>query len=77
MVKPTPITDPIRALRVDYGEMTEAQLAEHIEITRQTVLAIEQGRYSPSLELALQMARVFKVPPDQVFQYPEPEGETS
>jgi len=44
-------------------------------VTRQTVIAIEQGRYSPSLEMAFQIARVFRVPLDEVFQYPDGAGE--
>jgi len=71
MVKPTRITNAIRALRFANGEMTQADLAQRIGVTRQTVLAIEQGKYSPSLELAFQIARVFDVPLDEVFQYPE------
>jgi putative transcriptional regulator len=55
--------------------MTQAQLAERIGVTRQTIIAIEQGRYSPSLEMAFQIARVFRVQLDEVFQYPEGEGE--
>jgi putative transcriptional regulator len=77
MVKPTRVTNSIRALRFAHGEMTQAQLADRIGVTRQTVIAIEQGRYSPSLELAFQIARVFKVPLDEVFQYPDTEGEAS
>jgi putative transcriptional regulator len=72
--KPTKVTNSIRALRFANGEMTQAQLAERIGVTRQTVIAIEQGRYSPSLELAFQIARVFRVPLDEVFQYPEDES---
>jgi putative transcriptional regulator len=49
--------------------MTQAQLADRIDVTRQTVIAIEQGRYSPSLEMAFQIARVFDVPLDEVFGY--------
>jgi putative transcriptional regulator len=49
--------------------MTQAQLAERVGVTRQTVIAIEQGRYSPSLEMAFQIARVFGAPLDEVFQY--------
>ncbi|MEQ4300028.1 helix-turn-helix transcriptional regulator [Plantactinospora sp. B6F1] len=75
MVKPTRVTNSIRALRFAAGEMTQAQLAERIGVTRQTIIAIEQGRYSPSLEMAFQIARVFAVPLDDVFQYPDPEGE--
>ena len=70
MVKPTRITNSIRPLRFGHGEMTQADLAERIGVTRQTVIAIEQGRYSPSLELAFQIAQVFGVPLDDVFQYP-------
>jgi putative transcriptional regulator len=55
--------------------MTQAQLAERIGVTRQTIIAIEQGRYSPSLEMAFQIAGVFRVPLDEVFQYPDGEGE--
>jgi putative transcriptional regulator len=73
--KPTRITNSIRALRFAHGEMTQAQLAEHVGVTRQTIIAIEQGRYSPSLEMAFQIARVFRVPLDEVFQYPGGEGE--
>lgn len=77
MVKPTRVTNRIRALRFAADEMTQAQLADAIGVTRQTVIAIEQGRYSPSLELAFQIARVFGVPLDDVFQYPDdPAGAT-
>lgn len=54
------------------GEMTQADLAARIGVTRQTVIAIEQGRYSPSLEVAFKIARVFDVPLDEVFGYHEP-----
>ena len=54
--------------------MTQAELADRIGVTRQTVIAIEQGRYSPSLEVAFQIARVFNVPLDEVFQYPGDEA---
>ena len=73
MVKPTRVTNRIRALRFAHGEMTQAELAERIGVTRQTIIAIEQGRYSPSLEMAFQIAHVFKVPLDEVFQYPQEE----
>jgi putative transcriptional regulator len=68
--KQTRVTNSIRALRFARGEMTQAQLAERIGVTRQTIIAIEQGRYSPSLEMAFQIAAVFGVPLEQVFQYP-------
>jgi putative transcriptional regulator len=71
MVKPTRVTNSVRALRFAHGEMTQADLAERIGVTRQTLIAIEQGRYSPSLETAFRIARVFGVPLDAVFQYPD------
>lgn len=77
MVKPTQVTNSIRALRFAHGEMTQAELANRIGVTRQTVIAIEQGRYSPSLEMAFQIARVFNVGLDDVFQYPNSAGEES
>ena len=70
MVKPTRVTNSIRTLRFTNAEMTQAELADKVGVTRQTVIAIEQGRYSPSLEMAFQIARVFGVPLDEVFQYP-------
>ena len=74
MGKPTRVTNRIRALRFEHDELTQAQLADAIGVTRQTVIAIEQGRYSPSLEMAFQIARVFGVGLDDVFQYPEDES---
>ena len=77
-MKPTKVTNAIRSLRFANGEMTQADLADHIGVTRQTIIAIEQGRYSPSLEMAFQIARVFDVPLDEVFRYPSAqEGEAS
>ncbi len=73
MGRPTRVTNRIRALRFAHGEMTQAELAARIDVTRQTVIAVEQGRYSPSLEMAFQIARVFGVPLDEVFQYPDAE----
>ena len=72
--KPTRITNRIRVLRFGHNEMTQAQLAEHLGVTRQTVIAIEQGRYSPSLEMAFQIARALEVTLDDVFQYQPAEG---
>jgi putative transcriptional regulator len=63
------ITNNIRVLRFNHGEMTQSELAEKIGVTRQTVHAIEKNKYSPSLEIAFRMARVFAVPLDEVFQY--------
>ncbi len=67
------MTNRIRALRTEQG-LTQAQLAATLGVTRQTVIAVEQGRYSPSLELAFQIARALGRPIDQVFAY-EPEGD--
>jgi putative transcriptional regulator len=67
--RPTRVTNTIRALRFAHDEMTQAELADRIGVTRQTIIAIEQGRYSPSLEMAFQIARVFDVPLDQAFGY--------
>lgn len=66
-----PIRNAIRRLRFEHGEMTQAELAGRIGMTRQTVAAIEQGKYSPSLEAAFRIARVFEVPLDVVFQWEE------
>jgi putative transcriptional regulator len=63
------VTNVIRTLRFTHGEMTQAELGDRIGVTRQTIIAIEQGRYSPSLEMAFRIARVFEVPLDQVFGY--------
>jgi len=71
-VRPTAVTNRIRALRTEAG-LTQAQLAELLGVTRQTVIAVEQGRYSPSLELAFQIARALGRPIDDVFAY-EPDG---
>ena len=71
MAKSTRVTNTIRALRFANNEMTQAALAERIGVTRQTIIAIEQGRYSPSLEIAFQIARVFNVAVDEVFDYPD------
>jgi putative transcriptional regulator len=65
----TAVTNKIRRLRFDNGEMTQQALAEHIGVTRQTVNAIELGKYSPSLEVAFRIARVFHVPLEDVFSY--------
>ena len=73
MPRPTRVTNRIRALRFARGEMTQAELGEKVGVTRQTIIAIEQGRYSPTLEMAFQIARVFGVPLGEVFEYPEEE----
>jgi putative transcriptional regulator len=67
-VKPR-ISNQIRRLRFEHGEMTQQELADAIGLTRQTVIAIEKNRYSPSLEAAFRIAGVFGVPLDEVFQF--------
>ena len=65
----TAITNNVRRLRFDADEMTQATLAEKADVTRQTIIAIEADKYSPSLELAFRIARAFQVPLEEVFQY--------
>jgi len=65
------VQNRIRRLRFDQGEMTQQVLADRIGVTRQTVNAIELGKYSPSLEVAFRIARVFGVPLEDVFQFQE------
>ncbi len=67
------ITNQIRRLRFETGEMTQAELAELIGVTRQTVVAIEGDKYAPSLEVAFRIAAVFDVPIGEVFDY-DPEA---
>lgn len=64
-----PIANRIRELRFHHGEMSQAELGQRIGVTRQTVAAIESGKYSPTLEAAFRIAHVFGVPLDQVFQW--------
>jgi putative transcriptional regulator len=66
-----PIRNAVRRLRFEHGEMSQSELAERIGMTRQTVAAIEQNKYSPSLEAAFRIARVFGVGLDEVFQWEE------
>ena len=63
------LSNNIRRLRFDNGEMTQQQLADRVNVTRQTIIAIEAGKYAPSLPLAFRIARTFGVPIEQVFQY--------
>jgi putative transcriptional regulator len=67
MGKRPPITNRVRELRERQGQMSQAALGEAIGVTRQTVIAIEQGRYSPSLESAFRIARLFGVGVEDVF----------
>lgn len=63
------LTNRVRRLRFDNGEMTQQQLAEKVGVTRQTIIAIESGKYAPSLPLVFKLARTFGVPIEEVFQY--------
>jgi putative transcriptional regulator len=69
---PTVVTNSIRRLRFEHREMTQQELAERVGVTRQTVNAIEAGKYSPSLEVAFRMAAVFGVRVDEVFHFGKP-----
>jgi putative transcriptional regulator len=68
------IKNNIRRLRFDHGEMTQQALAERVGVTRQTINAIELGKYSPSLEVAFRIAGTFGVGVDAVFQHEPPQG---
>lgn len=63
------INNTIRTLRFHHDEMTQQQLADAVGVTRQTIVAIEKGKYSPSLELAFRIALVFDLPLEAVFSY--------
>jgi putative transcriptional regulator len=63
------ITNHVRRLRFDNGEITQQQLAERVGVTRQTIIAIEAGKYAPSLPLAFRIARTFGVSIEKVFEY--------
>ena len=65
------IKNQVRRLRFENGEMTQQELADRSECTRQTIIALEQGKYVPSLALAFRIARVFGVSVDDVFEYKE------
>ena len=72
MAKPAVLSNSIRRLRFDAGEMTQKDLAEKTGVTRQTIVAIEAARYSPTLELAFKIARAFGRPLEEVFHYTDP-----
>lgn len=71
---PLRIRNNIRTLRFHRGEMTQQQLAERVGVTRQTVHAIEAGKYSPSLDVAFRIAEAFGVALEDVFQYGQPKA---
>ena len=66
------IQNNIRRLRFDKGEMTQQELADAVGVSRQTIVAIEKGNYSPSLELAFRLAEIFSKPIQEVFSYETP-----
>jgi putative transcriptional regulator len=68
------VRNNIRRLRFNHDELTQEQLAEQVGVTRQTIIAIEAGKYAPSLELAFKIALAFEVPLSEVFSY-EPEDQ--
>jgi len=63
------IKNRIRRLRFDHNEMTQEELANRVRCTRQTIIALEQNKYVPSIELAFRVAKAFGVPLEEVFQY--------
>jgi putative transcriptional regulator len=67
------LSNQVRRLRFEHGEMTQQQLADKVGVTRQTIIAIEAGKYAPSLPLAFRIARAFNIPIEQVFQYEDAE----
>lgn len=69
------INNNIRTLRFHHDEMTQKDLADKVGVTRQTIVAIEKAKYSPSLELAFRIAQVFNKPLEEVFSY-DPEDES-
>jgi putative transcriptional regulator len=68
------ISNRVRRLRFDHGEMTQQELADKVGVTRQTIIAIEAGKYAPSLPLAFRIARVFNTSVETVFQYQDGEA---
>ena len=63
------VSNNIRKLRFNHDEMTQQQLADQVGVTRQTIVAIENEKYSPTLELAFRIALVFSLPLEQVFTF--------
>lgn len=71
------ISNNMRRLRFDKDEMTQKDLADKVGVTRQTIVAIEKGKYSPTLELAFKIALIFEKSLEEVFSYEPEEGEQS
>lgn len=68
------LRNQIRRLRFENGEITQQQLADLVDVTRQTIIAIEAGKYAPSLPLAFKIAKTFGVGVEEVFQYEDEEA---
>jgi putative transcriptional regulator len=68
------IHNRIKRLRFDHSEMTQEELANRVGCTRQTIIALEQNKYVPSIDLAFRVARAFGVPLEEVFQYEDSQG---
>ena len=71
IMKKYSIKNNVRKLRFEHNEMTQQQLAEQVNVTRQTIVAIEKNKYSPSLELAFKIAQVFHTPLEKIFSFEE------
>ena len=71
------LSNQIRRLRFENGEMTQQQLAGRVGVTRQTIIAIESGKYAPSLPLAFRIARTFGMPIENIFQYADEDSQPS
>ncbi len=71
------VKNQIRRLRFENGEMTQQQLADKAGVTRQTIIAIESGKYAPSLPLAFKIARTFGKPIEDIFQYEDEDSQSS
>jgi len=71
------VKNQIRRMRFENGEMTQQQLADKTGVTRQTIIAIESGKYAPSLPLAFKIARTFGKPIEDIFQYEDEESQSS
>jgi putative transcriptional regulator len=69
------VINRIRRLRFDYNEMTQEELANRVGCTRQTIIALEQGKYIPSIELAFRVSRAFSMPLEEVFQFENIQGD--
>ncbi len=71
------LSNNIRRLRFENGQMTQQELADKVGVTRQTIIATEAGKYAPSLPLAFRIAQTFAVPIEQVFQYQDNDPQVS